>query len=547
MFSSIKFLTSLLPRKKRGKQPHCRRQAKSAQLRVEMLETRVVPIIGALALAPSVLPGTNLDGVVQLLPMRGSGSELANQTEILTAAHVVLGNPDMSVNFNLQRAGNAVNIQINIPGIPANFVFPEAPLAYNPATDANDIAVVNLTDSLALPPGLPANLRLIAPFSPFESGYSIVPLPGAPAINVANQNGPTFTMVGYGRQGTGAGGQVAVAPPVGTKTVGANSYDQMSPTDPNMLLFDFDDGLDANNQMGGLGVGQTNALPWTNEAMPGSGDSGGPGLIGTVGNGSALAGGAGNILSIVGVESWGTGNGEFGTIGGQVLANTYDQPAAGANPAGFIWTARNNTPYGAILDMRTQVLGLTANAAGIQDPLTITVERGTAAGVFQPGGPTQPAGPNLLIKVTDTAQPAYTQYNGIYFNQPVDSPDGAQMINSLVLRGNDGGDTFQLIGNLGVGPITILGGAGANTIEIGADGGGTLDDVSAPITIDGGTGANNTLVVNDVAANAGRNYDLLPGTVQWGAAQGTIQYVDINALTLNTGNGGANTIIVGAR
>ena len=302
---------------------------------------------------------------------------------------------------------------------------------------------------------------------------------------------------------------------------------------PNMLRFDFDDGTNANSQMGGLGVGQNNALPWTNEAMPGSGDSGSPGLVGTVGNGTALAGGAANTLSIVGVESWGTGNGQFGTIGGQVLANTYNQPAGGGNPAGFIWTAQNNTPYGAILDMRLQALGF---AGQQQDPLTITVGRGTVAGVFDV------AGPNLLIRVTDNAVglPANFQLgSGIYFNQPINSSAGVPLINSLVLRGNDGGDTFQLIGNLGVGPITILGGTGNDNIVIGQTGGGDLDDLSQNVTVDGG-GGTNTLVVNDVAASVGRNYALTASSLQWGGAA-SIQFSNINNFTLNASNGASNT------
>ena len=64
-----------------------RRQSRAAQLNVEILEMRVMPVVGSLARAPRVSPGTNLDGVVQLVSVangRGSGSELSNQTEILT-------------------------------------------------------------------------------------------------------------------------------------------------------------------------------------------------------------------------------------------------------------------------------------------------------------------------------------------------------------------------------------------------------------------------------------------------------------------------------
>jgi hypothetical protein len=237
-----------------------------------------------------------------------------------------------------------------------------------------------------------------------------------------------------------------------------NQYDQTvpaagagsfagKPADPNMLEYDFDDGTNANNIIGGPGLPQNstdpagNPTPWNNESKTGPGDSGGPGLIGTIGNGNGPVGGAGNQLQIVGVNSWGTGT-QFGALGGQVLANTYNNPPAPGVAAGFIWTGQNNTPYGAILDMRLQVLGF---AGQPQDPLTITVRRGTAAGAFQADGP------NLLIQVVDTAQAADFQYNSIYFNQPINTPAGAQLLTSLVLRGNDGNDTFDIQGNLGLG------------------------------------------------------------------------------------------------
>jgi len=64
-------------------------QVRSARLGVEMLETRVMPVVGASVLAPVIGPGTNLDGVVSLENAvgLGSGSELDDQRMILTAAH----------------------------------------------------------------------------------------------------------------------------------------------------------------------------------------------------------------------------------------------------------------------------------------------------------------------------------------------------------------------------------------------------------------------------------------------------------------------------
>jgi hypothetical protein len=404
----------------------------------------------------------------------------------------------------------------------------------------DDIAIINLRDSLPLPAGLPANLRLIAPFSPFTSGYSIAtpaPLPGEIGGPPAGSNGQVFNVVGYGRQGTGANGQQLVEP-IGTKTLGQNTLDQTVPAEgpaalyiprlgrnlpatPNLLEYDLDGGGfnvtgggsigDANlapglastgtvTTNGGVvaaplvtsggsgytktpyvtvlgggagaiitaniangvvtgfnliagGAGYANATiviepppaPWLNEARQAQGDSGSPALVSGLANGSTAppdnnptVGGSTTPLQILGVASYsGKGlaaqnNRSFGTVGTYTKASAYNNDPANGNPAGFIWSAQHSA-YSAILDMRLQVLGY---AGQVQDPLTITVGRGTAAGVFVNDGP------NLLIHVQDTAVgiPANFQYNGFYFNQPIKNADGSALIQSLALRGNDGGN-----------------------------------------------------------------------------------------------------------
>ena len=510
---------------------------------VEMLETRVMPVIGGSVLAPVVSPGTNLDGVVEV--GAGSGSELNNQREILTAAHVINPGQQNIVTFNFQRAGAAVNIPIIIPvnpgGVaPANFVFPQGAVAFVPNANGvgqNDIAVINLRDPNLLPGVNVPNLEMVAPFSPFENGYPIIAPAAFPA---ANTNGQTFNIVGYGLTGTGNFG---ITGPAGELTLGQNTYDQAVPPAggagdlpefpfgaPNILEYDFDNGAGNRNVFGGAGLRIANANPALNESMAAPGDSGGPGLVGGIAGGNAA-----QVMQIVGVQSIANPGLSivpfgYGTIGGQTLADSYN------GAGGFIQDAQN-TAYGIVLDMRSQVLGRTMNAAGVQDPLTITVGRGTP----YPNPVFQANGPNLLIQVTDTATPAFSDDNGYYFDQPVNypAPAGGQWINSLVLRGNDGGDTFQLIGNLGVGPITILGGAGNDNIVIGQTGGGDLDDLSQNVTVDGG-GGTNTLVVNDVAASVGRNYALTASSLQWGGAA-SIQFSNINNFTLNASNGASNT------
>ena len=200
---------------------------RTVRLILETLEERVVPVIGASVLPPTVFPGSNLDGVVQVVDTAhpadyGSGSELAdNQTQILTAVHVIYGNMAETVNFNLQLAGAPVNISIPIAGqanavmnTSPNFLFPTGGLAYTGTATlpgANDIGIITLRDPNPQVAGLAANLQMVAPYSPFEQGYAIATLPaqgtagGVPAAG-ANQNGVPFNIVGYGVTGTGIAG-----------------------------------------------------------------------------------------------------------------------------------------------------------------------------------------------------------------------------------------------------------------------------------------------------------------------------------------------------
>ena len=451
------------------------RKPRNFRPRVVDLELRVMPVIGAAVAAPIVPAGTNLDGVVMLLNSAGlgSGEELADQTQVLTVEHAV-PNPGRAttITWNLERSTNPVNITVPIPvnaggAMANNFYYPPGVVPGVVPADPIDIALVNLRDMLPLAP-MPAgnNLRLVAPFSPYENGYPIM----APPANLSTAVPATaqlVNIVGYGRQGfVGNGTQNTRTQPVGTKTFGPNQIERFQ-AGTNMAIeqLDFDGG--GINTFGTVGLGTNNMVggnpaPWLNESMVANGDSGGPELVGTVGNGGNLmqGQGAGNLLQILGVTVSGTAS-VYGSVGNAVNASAFDQPA-GAAPAGFIYQAEN-AAYGVILDMRDQVLGNTTNVPGatIQDPLTITAYRG------MPDGTAQANGPNLIIRVTDTAPgvAANFQYNGIYFNQPINNAVGAAAITQgLTLVGNNGNDTFQIMGNLGVGPITIQGGATNNTL-----------------------------------------------------------------------------------
>src|SRR5262245_10766248 len=69
-----------------GAQPAAR-----GRLRVELLEDRLVPVVGAFSVPPPVAPGTGYDGVVHIYSAAGdySGSLLSTGVDVLTAAHCV--------------------------------------------------------------------------------------------------------------------------------------------------------------------------------------------------------------------------------------------------------------------------------------------------------------------------------------------------------------------------------------------------------------------------------------------------------------------------
>src|SRR6185295_4992468 len=134
------------------------------------------------------------------------------------------------------------------------------------------------------------------------------------------------------------------------------------------------DGPGAANRFGtaGLGVNRTVNVgginvpaPWLNESGIGLGDSGSPALVSALPNSvtgldnAPALGGSTTPLSMVGVAVFNTAGSVLGSMGGYVRASAFNLDPATAAPAapGFILTAMNNTPYGAILDMRLQVLG----------------------------------------------------------------------------------------------------------------------------------------------------------------------------------------------
>lgn len=172
-----------------------------------------------------------------------SGSLLSTGMHFLTAAHCLLdgnGNPltgGATITFtNLLNTSFSYN-STSIIGNPS--------FDYNNFFGGNDLAIVTLGQQV---------------------DSSITRLNLYSGSGELNQTG---TVIGYGRQGVGATGSVSGT--FGTRREGQNQVDEIF--GGNILIYDFDNGLAAQNSRGGLGLGlsEVNIAP---------GDSGGPTLIG---------------------------------------------------------------------------------------------------------------------------------------------------------------------------------------------------------------------------------------------------------------------------
>jgi len=240
-----------------------------ARLAVTPLEARITPVLGAFEPAPRVEPGTGFDGVVQLLvgDGTGTGALLWTGRHILTAAHVVTnsqGIPDQPVTVYFDLLGQP-RVPLVVPA--GNIRVRED---FNPGTLLNDIAILELPT-----------------FAPVEADrYQI--------YRGSNEIGQAFTIVGYGRVGTGVTGELPNLE--GIKHKASNRYDTYGDRlwlgQQQTLIYDFDNARPANDALGRLF--QLNDLGIKDEGNAARGDSGGP---------TFFAGANGLPGAIVGVTS----------------------------------------------------------------------------------------------------------------------------------------------------------------------------------------------------------------------------------------------------
>jgi hypothetical protein len=218
-----------------------------------------------------------------------------------------------------------------------------------------------------------------------------------------------------------AGGQSDM---IRVKREGKNELDRI---DGQFLGYDFDDGSDAHNSMGGTGLGGA-------EAGLERGDSGSPLLVEARG-GYWVAG----VLSYINtggdrdVNNFATADGSFGGTGTYISTQSH--------AAGFL-TPGLAGDYHLVLDMQQQVLGLD----GVHEALTIRASRD---------------GGDLVISIFGSLDPSL---NGEYYRAPI-ALAGSRVL-SLTLRGGDDDETFVVEGDLGLGSVTIDGRGGRNALEM---------------------------------------------------------------------------------
>lgn len=223
------------------------------QLRLDQLEDRMVPIVGAFSVPNPIGAGAGWDGVVELWNGGCTGSLLSSGRHILTAAHCLtdgngqINTNNVTVNFDLPGR----RIAMNVPR--ANFNIHTSWRGWNTSWNG-DIAVLTL----------PA----LAPSGPRGTGADRYEIHRT--FDEVNQ---LFAVIGYGRTGTGNNGDNVAAD--GRKRFGQNRFERVEGT---RLQSDFDNG-NTNNDIFRVRYSISNTGLGANENMTAPGDSGGPSFV----------------------------------------------------------------------------------------------------------------------------------------------------------------------------------------------------------------------------------------------------------------------------
>lgn len=430
-------------------------------LAVELLETRLAPIVGRTAIPAAIVgdsPGSSLHGVVSL-STGCTGSLLYTGRHILTAAHCV----DLPVDTNGDGVREPGDGSLDPLTLAVTFELP------NPATSVQDSrdmiipGIANTTTNVSIPPAWNGNWM--------ANDVAIIRLPALAPLGAqrydlfrsgnGNEVGQTFTIAGYGNTGTGvdpdgSGPALAGHRPGtnGTKRQGQNQYDSTT-QNGTVLTLDFD------NAAG--------------EVSPAPGDSGGPSFL--------------ENNRIAGITSYGTllatgnypqGGNAFGSTAGLTRVSSFaywiDQTVGLASPL--------------VLDMAFQPGG----GDGVADNILIQ-RNGLNVEVWVNGTLLHSESLNTVtaLSVVGSADSETITIAGD-IGRPVSVAAG-NGTDSLHVNGTTAGDTISLgAGTVQVG-WTAVSYTGIQSVVVSASDGSDLETVTSaainiPITVYGGSGTN---------------------------------------------------------
>ena len=279
---------------------------------LERLEDRTTPVVGAYFSDASTTSDPAFNGVVKIElsdSTYGSGALMFGGNYILTAAHVVTNSAGQKMPGTIKfypNSSNVFSLPISFTAADVSIVQGYVPNGGIPVP--NDVAVINIHDNA--PSGI--------------AGYEL--------YRSSNEIGQSFTMVGFGQTGNGTNG--ADSSTGGIKRIGINTFEATG-ADVNQpalfkdLVFDFDDGTPAGNELlNRYGVPSTTGETSSNiliETDSAPGDSGGPGFLNS--NGKLLIGG---IVSGGTIGSAFTGLGFYSRV--SAFANEIDGLTGGPVP-----------------------------------------------------------------------------------------------------------------------------------------------------------------------------------------------------------------------